>query len=53
MAEKEVDISGFSLAPFYLEKAVRAAHEAKRLAIQAQGFADLDQKIAEIYEVKK
>jgi len=53
MAEKEVDISGFLLALWYLEQAVRVANEAKRLAIQSHVFADLTQKIAEIYKVSE
>ena len=49
MAEKEVDLSGFAVAFFYLEQAVRLAQEVKRLAIQAQGFADLAEELAKIW----
>jgi len=45
-----VDISGFTIALWYLEQAVRLANEVKRLAIQAQGFADLAEELRRINE---
>jgi len=54
MTSKEyyaVDIATyhFNLAFVHLEESVRLAYEAKKLAIQSQGCADLAQEIARIY----
>ena len=48
-----VDISGFTIALWYLEQAVRLANESKRLAIQANSYADLAEELAKINKVEE
>jgi len=47
-----VDISGFAVALWYLEQAVRLAQESKRLAIEAQGYADLAEELRKMNKVR-
>ena len=56
----KIALVDFTLALWYLEKAVRLAQEARRsaqeatrLAIQSQCYADLSQEIDRIYKVNE